>query len=70
MWQYNNVRFIYNNRVDSVFGQQEVVPIITTYIKSKFALMQALTMHVEESYLGPYAEIDPRSVKHDHPFKV
>lgn len=70
MWQYNNIRFIYSNDVGGVFGQQGFVPSITTYIKSKYALMQALTLHVESSFLGPYAQIDPRTVKHDPPIKV
>jgi hypothetical protein len=70
MWQYNNVTFIYSNPVDSVYGQRYVVNHITTYIKSKYALMQALMIHVESSYLGPYTEIDTRTVKHDPPFKV
>jgi len=70
MWQYNNVRFIYKNEVDSVFGQSAVVPSVTTYIKSKYALMQALRQQVEESYLGCYAQIDPRTVKYDKPIKL
>ena len=32
--------------------------------------MEALRAAVEESYLGTYTEINPRSVKHDPPFKV
>jgi len=71
MWQYNNVSFIYNNPVDSVFGQKYVLPTsITTYIKSKYALMQALRMNVEESHLGPYTEIIQKTVKFDPPIKV
>lgn len=70
MWRYNNVRFIYSNQVDGSFGQEMVVPYIYTYVKSKFALMQALRQWVQESYLGAYTEIDPRTVKHDPPFKV
>ena len=70
MWRYNNVRFIYSNDVDGSFGQEMVVPYIYTYVKSKFALMQALRQWVQESYLGSYTEIDPRTVKHDPPFKV
>jgi hypothetical protein len=70
MWRYNNVRFIYSNPVDSIHGNEQTVPYIMTYIKSKYALMQALQMHVESSFLGVYTEIDPRSVKHDKPFKV
>lgn len=70
MWQYNNVRFIYDNPVDSIFGQETTVPYIMTYIKSKYALMQALRIHVDNSFLGPYTEINPRTVKFDKPFKV
>ena len=70
MWQYNNVTFRFSNPVDSVHGQVSTIPYLTTYKKSKFALMQALERHVENSFLGPYAEIDQRSVRHDTPFKV
>ena len=70
MWQYNNVSFIYVNEVDSVFGQKANIPYIRTYMKSKFALMEALRMQVEESFLGRYAQIDPRTVKYDRPIKI
>jgi len=70
MWQYNNVSFIYDNRVSSEFGQKTTVPYIRTYIKSKYALMQALRFHVDDSFLGPYTEIYPRTVKHDKPIKI
>lgn len=70
MWRYNNVRFIYANPVDSSFGEETTVPYILTYVKSKYALMQALRMHVDESYLGPYTDIDPRSVKFDKPVRA
>lgn len=69
MWQYNNVRFLYSNPVDSVFNKPHTIPFIRTYIKSKFALMEAIRFNVNESYLGAFAEIDPRSVKHDPPIK-
>ena len=70
MWRYNNVRFRFNNPVDSVHGQDVIIPYILTYVKSKYALMQALEIQVESSFCGPYAEIDQRSVKSDKPFKV
>ena len=70
MWRYNNISFIYNNEVDSVFGQRANVPFVMTYVKSKYALMEALREQVEESYLGVYAQIDPRSVSYDKPIKV
>lgn len=70
MWRYNNVTFIYNNRVDSVFGQNATIPFIITYVKSKYALMEALRAQVNQSHLGAYTEIDPRTVKYDPPFKV
>jgi len=70
VWQYNNVRFVYDNEVGSVHGESFSFPKIVTYIKSKYALMEALRAAVEESYLGTYTEINPRSVKHDPPFKV
>ena len=70
MWLYKNVRFIYANQVDSIFGQSTVIPEIWTYKKSKYALMEALRIHVDASYLGPYTEIDPRTVKHDTPIKM
>jgi hypothetical protein len=70
MWRYNNVRFIYDNPVDSVHGTQQTIPFIMTYVKSKYALMQALRIHVESSFLGPYAEINPRTVKYDPPIKT
>lgn len=70
MWRYNNVRFIYSNEVDSVYHQSTNIPYLTTYVKSKYALMEVLRIHVESSYLGPYADIDPRTVKYDPPIKV
>lgn len=70
MWRYNNIRFYYNNPVDSVFGQQGYVPYFTIYVKSKYALLQALRVYVEESYLGAYTEIDQRRVSYDKPIKV
>jgi hypothetical protein len=71
MWQYNNVYFIYSNEVGSVHGEKGYAPKILTYIKSKYALMEALRGFVEESYsCGIYTEINPRSVKHDRPIKV
>ena len=70
MWRYNNVRFIYNNPVASVHGQEQTIPYLLTYMKSKYALMQALQLWIESSYLGPYTEFDQRSVKYDKPFRV
>jgi hypothetical protein len=70
MWRYNNIRFVYSNPVDSVFAAQGYVPYLTIYVKSKFALMQALQAWVEESYLGAYTEIDQRKVSYDKPIKV
>jgi hypothetical protein len=70
MWQYNNVSFIYDNRVGSEFGQTVTIPFIRTYLKSKYALMEALRAHVDESFLGPYTEINPRTVKYDKPIKI
>lgn len=70
MWRYNNIRFIYDNRVDSVFGQEGHVDSLTIYVKSKYALMEALNVHVASSYLGVYTEIDPRTVSYDKPIKV
>ena len=70
MWCYKNVRFIYNNPVDSIFGQSAVVPEILTYVKSKFALMEALRIHIDSSFLGPYTEIDQKTVKFEKPIKV
>lgn len=71
MWQYNNVTFIYNNPVNSVHGEKIIIPYILTYIKSKYALSQALRQYVSSSsYLGPYSEIDERTIKSDKPFKV
>jgi hypothetical protein len=70
MWRYDNVRFIYSNEVASVFGQEVTIPFLFTYVKSKFALMEALRAHIDVSFLGPYAEIDPKSVKYNTPYKV
>lgn len=71
MWQYNNVTFIYSNPVDSVYGEKIIIPYIVTYIKSKYALNQALRQYVtSSSYLGSYSEIDERTIKSDKPFKV
>ena len=70
MWRYDNVRFIYDNRVDSVHGQKAHFDSVYTYMKSKFALMEALNVMVFESYIGKYVEIDPRSVKYNKPYKV
>lgn len=69
MWSYKNVRFIYSNPVASVFGQGGYIPELNSDVKSKYGLMEALRMHVDASYLGPYTEIDPKSVKHDKPVK-
>lgn len=70
MWRYDNVRFIYNNRVDSVYGQPTSFEYVVTYVKSKYALMEALRTMVESSFLGEYAEIDPKTVKYNKPYKV
>lgn len=70
MWKYNNIRFMYSNPVDSVFGQEGHIPSLVIYVKSKFALMQALRLHIENSYLGPYTEIDQKTVSYDKPIKV
>ena len=70
MWRYNNIRFTYSNPVDSVFNNQGYIPSLTIYVKSKYALMQALQAHIEESYLGPYTEIDQRKVSYDKPIKI
>lgn len=69
MWAYNNITFIYNNPVDSIHGNKGYVPVLRTYVKSKYALMQVLRKHVEESWLGVYTEIDPKTVHHDPPVK-
>lgn len=65
MWKYTNVRFIYSNPVDSIISQEHIIPELYTYIKSKYALVDAITYYVENSYLGVYTEIDYRSIKHD-----
>jgi len=70
MWKYDNITFIWSNEVDGVFGQSGKVDSLLTYIKSEYALMQALTQYVESSYKGPYAEIDQRTVRHDKPYKI
>jgi hypothetical protein len=70
MWRYDNVRFIYSNPVDSVHGQPASFTYVVTYVKSKYALMEALRVMVESSFLGEYAEVDPRTVKHNKPYKV
>ena len=70
MWRYNNVCFIYNNPVDSIHGNKQNIPYLMTYVKSKYALLEALRIHVEESYLGAYTEIDQRSITYDPPIKV
>lgn len=70
MWRYDNVTFIYANPVASVFGERTTIPHIFTYVKSKYALMQALRIHVDESFLGPYTEIDQRSVKYERIVKI
>ena len=69
MWRYNNVRFRYNNPVDSVHGQDTTIPSLVTYKKSKYALMQALQLHVNQSFLDPYCEIDQKTVRHDTPIE-
>lgn len=69
MWAYNNVTFIYNNPVDSIHGNKGFIPVLRTYVKSEYALMQVLRNHVESSFLGPYTEIDTRTVKHDPPVR-
>lgn len=70
MWRYNNIKFIYDNPVDSKFNEVGTIDSLTIYIKSKYALMQAIRHHVDNSYLGEYTEIKPRTVKHDTPIKV
>jgi hypothetical protein len=70
MWQYNNVRFIFSNPVASVHGQEVIIPFLLTYMKSKYALIEALQIWIDSSYLGPYTEFDHKSVKFDKPFKV
>ena len=70
MWRYNNVKFIYSNDVAGVFNEIVVIPYILTYTKSKFALMEALRIHVESSFLGPYGEFNPRTVNYEKPYKV
>lgn len=71
MWRYNNITFIYDNRVGSVHGQLGYVKELTIYVKSKYALIQALEVYVKEAnFGGPYTEIDSRTIKHDKPFKV
>lgn len=70
MWKYDNITFIWSNEVAGVFGELGKVDSLTTYIKSKYALMQALNQHVESSHKGPYVEIDQRTVKYDKPYKV
>lgn len=71
MWKYNNVTFIYDNPVDSVHGEKVHIPYIMTYIKSKYALTQAIKQYVAiTSFLGPYFEINMRTIKHDKPIKI
>lgn len=71
MWQYNNVYFIYSNDVGSVHGEKGYAPKLLTYIKSKYALMEALRIFVEEAnFGGAYTDINPRTVKYDKPFRV
>jgi hypothetical protein len=70
MWVYKNVTFIYTNEVDSVYKNRFTFPAIYTYVKSKYALMEALQQQVNGSYLGAYTQVDQRTVKHDPPVKV
>ena len=71
MWRYNNIRFVYANRVGSKFGEGGYVSSLTIYLKSRYALMQALRIHVQEAdFGGEYTDINPKSVKHDKPIKV
>lgn len=71
MWKYNNIKFVYANRVGSKFGEGGVCPSLTIYIKSNYALMQALRFYVAEAdFGGDYTDIDPRTVTHDKPIKV
>jgi len=71
MWKYTNVTFIYSNSVASKFGEFGTAPILYTYMKSKFALMEALRIFAHENFeCGVYTSIDPKSVKHDKPIKV
>lgn len=71
MWKYTDVKFIYSNPVDSKHGEKGVAPVLYTYVKSKYAVLQALTFFVQEYYpCGVYTSFDPRSVKYDKPIKV
>ncbi len=69
MWAYNNITFIYSNPVDSIHGNKGFIPVLRTYIKSKYALREVLTKHVESSWLSPYVEIDFKTIRHDPPVK-
>lgn len=69
MWQWNNVKFRYANPVDGTFGEETTIPKLFTYVKSKYALIEALQIHVSNSYLDRYTEIDIRSVKYNKPVR-
>ena len=71
MWRYDNITFIYNNEVSGIFGEGGKVYSLTIYVKSKYALMQALNQYVLNSiHFGIYTDVDRRTVKHDKPYKV
>lgn len=71
MWRYDNITFIWSNEVACVFGTQGKVDSLTIYVKSKYALMQALNSHVLSSiHFGIYTDIDRRTVRYDKPYKV
>lgn len=70
MWRYDNVKFIYSNPVDSVYNQEYTFSQIFTYRKSKFALIEALNIMVQESYIGVFAEINNKTIKYNKPIKV
>ena len=70
VWQWNNVRFKYANPVAGSFGEETVVTKLFTYVKIKYALIESLKIYVNNSFLGPYTEIDVKSVTYDKPFKA
>jgi hypothetical protein len=71
MWEWNNVKVKYANPVASTFGEEITIPRLVTYVKSKYALMEVIREFVENSYeMGPYTDIDTKTIKYDKPIKV
>lgn len=70
MWKYNNISFIYDNPVDSKYNESYTIKELVIYVKSKYALFEAVKMHIDSSFLGVHTEIKYNTLKFDKPVKI